>query len=249
MIFENASSQYACDILFPYSVRRPREVVQCRGFNNALVLKPPRPHSHSQGHESQVSCQGHHGELLNKFDEKDDRVDKMKRLTLLTFKVAATNVLNIWSGVAKALEFRDTDGINAYCIDDDTYMVLLYKRDQRKTPGVHKLPGFLKRYVGSKKHAANDIKITELVMSVLPTCQNMDSVCTLFCEELSKSSAFDLVAACRDMDYTELLYHRLAAQMVAEKQRDEFQRALCAGWGTIEQLIKASTVNTLKEKV
>ena len=254
MIFEDASLQDACDILFPYSVR-PREVVQCRGFNSALVLQAPRPHRHSQGHESiiplgeRVSCQSHYRELLNKFDEKDDRVDKMKKLTLLTFKVAATNVLNIWSGVAKAIEFRDTDGINAYCIDDDTYMVLIYKRDQRKTPGVHKLPGFLKRYVGSKKHAANDIKITELVMSVLHTCQNMDSVCTLFCEELSKSSAFDLVAACRDMDYTELLYHRLAAQMVAEKQRDEFQRALCAGWGTIEQLIKASTVNTLKEKV
>lgn len=163
--------------------------------------------------------------------------------------MAATNVLNIWSGVAKAIEFRDADGLNAYYIGEDTYMVLIYKRDQRTTPGVHKLPGFLKRYVGSKKHAANDIKITELVMSVLNKCRNMDSVCTLFCESLSKSSAFDLVAACRDMDHTELLYHRLAAQMVTEKERDEFQRALCAGWGTIEQLIKAGTVNKLKEKV
>ena len=86
MIFEDASLQDACDILFPYSVR-PREVVQCRGCNSALVLQAPRPHRHSQGHESiieRVSCQSHYRELLNKFDEKDDRVDKSVSFFILS---------------------------------------------------------------------------------------------------------------------------------------------------------------------
>ena len=82
MIFANTSLQDACDILVPYA-SRPREIVQCRGFSSALVLKAPRPHPHGQGHDStamSVSGASDFRDLLKHFDEKDDRIDKMKNL-------------------------------------------------------------------------------------------------------------------------------------------------------------------------
>ena len=88
-------------------------------------------------------------------------------------------------------------------------------------------------------------------MSVLETCLNLPSVCTLFCEdlELNSSSPVDVVAACRDMNPSELLYHKLAAHMIPDKHKDDFQRALCSGWGTIERLLKESCANKLQDKV
>lgn len=236
-IFPGTTVESACDALVRYS-SRPREVVQCRGSAKKLVVQAPKPFPNTcwigplAGEALQT--------ILNtSFDAKDERVEKMKKLTLLSFKLQRTNVLDFWSQVAKALGLRNEDGLNVYATGVDEYIVLLYKRDQRKTPGFLKLPGFEKRYVGSRQSLLNnDAKMTELVISVLDACSKMPSVRTLVCEDIDKSSAFDVVAVCRDMDPTQLQYLRLEAYMTKDKDRDDFQRALTQGWVTIGKLTK-----------
>jgi len=88
-IFAGTTVQEACDALVPYS-SRPREVVQCRGFQKALVIKAPVPFTGRA--PSLESFQ----DLLQKFDESSERVPKMKKLTLLTFTMPGASALQVW---------------------------------------------------------------------------------------------------------------------------------------------------------
>lgn len=229
----------------PYSAR-PHEVIQCRKFDDALAIAALKP---SEGQVTDEATTLLQDLLKDKFECKEDLVERLKKLTLLTVSVPHSNVLLIWTDVAKSIKLQDAEGLNVYKTDSDDYLILLRKRDYRGAQGLLQLPGFIKRYVGSKTHAANDIQLTGLTMSVLRACKGMHCICTLFRHDFSRQSPLDVVAACRDMNPTTLLYYRLEAQMTPDKKKDELQRALCSGWGTIEKLIKGSGSNKLRDTV
>ena len=56
-----------------------------------------------------------------------------------------------------------------------------------------------------------------------------------------------VVAAAKDMTRTELLFARLAAQMVPDKERSTFERALVSGWSSINEILdqKASKLDMI----
>jgi len=249
MMFQGASIKDTSATLDPFK-SRPHEIIHCRGFTDALVVSSPSPFQRNAVPLREGEDSSSLNDLLKtKFECKDDLVERMKKLTLLTVSVPQSNVLQIWTEVAKAIALQDADGLNVYAMGADNYLILLHKRDQRKTSGILQLPGFMKRYVGSKAHAANDIKLTGLILNVLQVCKHMPSICTLFHKMLQSDSPFDVVAACRDMSQVELLYHRLEAQMTPDKAKTDLQRALCAGFGTIEKLVKGSGSNKLRDTV
>ena len=76
--------------LVPYS-SRPSEMVQCRGFKDALTLQAPTP---SKGRPSSDAMAALQDLLRYKFDGKDDLVVTMKKLTIW-LKTRGTVKLNI----------------------------------------------------------------------------------------------------------------------------------------------------------
>ena len=146
-----------------------------------------------------------HSLLRDKFDCADAIQEKTKRVTLFHYKVPDTTVTNMWVSFAKAIKIVDAEGLNVYSLasmsgfGSDDYLILLHKRGERRLKGICTVPGFVKRYVGSKKCAGNDIQLTALVKDVLCACAALPSICTLPTEPLNHEEAVDLVAAWRDL--------------------------------------------------
>ena len=215
------------------------------------MLGAPKPFS------GNPSCQSTtlHSLLRDKFDSADTIQEKPKRVTLFHYKVPDTNVINMWVSFAQAIKIEHSEGLNVYSLasvdgfGSDDYLVLLHKRSTRRLKGICTVPGFVKRYVGSKTCAGNDIQLTALVKEVLAACDALPSICTLTTQPLNTEEAVDIVAAWRDLSEPMKHFTKLAAIQKKEKDWTPLERAVVKGFSTLQTLTQMSEDDNLKEKV
>ena len=113
------------------------------------------------------------------------------------------------------------------------FAVLYAKNGQRKDVSI---PGLLHRYTlpNRGRHQLDEQKASLI--------QSMDEMqgpgySMILAEALDESSAIDVVATCRNMSRSQLLFLRLQAHMKKPKDLSPFERAITSGYGDLKELM------------